>query len=55
MKGRGRVISGLWVRITAMAPRRGTPEQSWKNQVTDFVRSRNIEEILIKLLMETNL
>ena len=24
--------------------RRGRPQQSWKNQVTDFTRSRNMEE-----------
>ena len=24
--------------------RRGRPQQSWKNQVTDFMRSRNVEE-----------
>ena len=24
--------------------RRGRPQQAWKNQVTDFIRSRNLEE-----------
>ena len=24
--------------------RRGRPQQSWRNQVTDFMRSRNMEE-----------
>ena len=24
--------------------RRGIPQQSWKNQVTDFVRDKNMEE-----------
>ena len=24
--------------------RSGRPQQSWKNQVTDFMRSKNIEE-----------
>ena len=24
--------------------KRGRPQQSWKNQVTDFVKSRNVEE-----------
>ena len=24
----------------------GTSEQSWKNQVTDFMRSRNVEEVM---------
>ena len=24
--------------------RRGRPQQSWRNQVTDFVRSRNVED-----------
>ena len=24
----------------------GRPQQSWRNQVTDFVRSRNMEEVM---------
>ena len=24
--------------------RRGRPQESWKNKVTDFIRSRNLEE-----------
>ena len=26
--------------------RRGRPQQSWKNQVTDFVKSRKMEEVM---------
>ena len=26
----------------------GRPQQSWKNQVTDFMRSRNLEEDMAK-------
>jgi hypothetical protein len=28
--------------------RRGRPQQPWKNQVTDFMRSRNMEENMKK-------
>jgi hypothetical protein len=28
--------------------RRGRPQQSWKNQVTDFMRSINLEEAMEK-------
>ena len=29
--------------------RRGRPQQSWRNQVTDFMRSRNMEEVKKKI------
>jgi hypothetical protein len=28
--------------------RRGRPQQSWRNQVTDFMKSRNMEEDMAK-------
>ena len=30
--------------IIIIMRRRGRPQQSWRNQVTDFMRSRNMEE-----------
>ena len=27
---------------------RGRPQQSWKNQVTDFMRSKNMEEDILE-------
>jgi hypothetical protein len=31
---------------------RGRPQQSWKNQVTDFMRSRNFEEDMVEYIWE---
>ena len=43
-----RMKDSRWLKIYQWKPhdrkRRGRPQQSWENQVTDFMRSRNMKE-----------
>ena len=43
-----RMEGSRWPNIFQWTPhgrrRRGRPQQSWRNQVTDFMKSRNMEE-----------
>ena len=39
-----RMEDRCWPKIYQWTPHGGRPQQSWKNQVTDFMRSRNMAE-----------
>ena len=45
-----RMVYSRWPKIYQWTPhgrrRRERPQRSWKNQVTDFMRSRNMEECI---------
>jgi hypothetical protein len=47
-----RMEDSRWSKIYRWTPhdgrRRGRPQQSWKNEVKDFMRSRNMEEDMVE-------